>query len=63
MEGLWEIIPEALESAKGSLARMYWERTQCMPEACGESAVFGDASYRGKLLALTTRRMKLSTGI
>lgn len=63
MGGLREIIPEALESAKGSLARMYWERTQCMLQAYREGAVFGDAPYRRKLSALTNRRMKLSTGI
>ena len=43
--GLREVVPQALESVKGSLICKFWERTQRILKAYWEGAVFGDAAY------------------
>ena len=44
-----EVVPQALESVKGSLICKYWERTQRILQAYREGAIFGDADYRQKV--------------
>ena len=42
----WQVVPQALESVKGSLICKFWERTQRILKAHREGAVFGDEAYK-----------------
>ena len=67
------VVPQILESVKGSSICEHQKRTQRTLQAYMEGAVFGDANYEqgkcvlkpppcvNKLSVLTARRMKLST--
>ena len=61
--GLWEVVPQALESVKGSLICKYWESTQRILQAYREGAVFGDAHCGERYTGRSHRVNKLTLGI